>query len=415
MTLRTIAIRAAAAALVLALSGPGEAQLALPGRIDPLDTLERVGDTVHNVAERVVDPLASAAQGAADRLDSRLARLQRFVAGSRGAVEWDDRHEPARAGEVLLLDPDAQSLARAQKAGFVSLEQGTIGDLGIAYARLAVPRGQSLAAAVKALRAAVPGHEVSADTIHFESGAATRAARAPAGATQLPRGGTVGVIDGGVAGSDRVVAQKGFAAGAPHASQHASAIVSLLKGAGTARIVAADVYGTDPAGGGALAIARAIGWMTGQGVRTISISLVGPANPLLARTIAAARGRGAVVVAAVGNDGPAAPPAYPASYPGVVAVTGVDGRGRVLIEAGRASHIDYAAPGADMTATIPGKGRTSLRGTSFAAPLAAARIAARMAGGAAPAEALKGVDGEARGASRRTGRGVLCMDCRTGI
>jgi hypothetical protein len=41
-----------------------------------------------------------------------------------------------------------------------------------------------------------------------------------------------------------------------------------------------------------------------------------------------------IVAAAVGNDGAAAPPAFPASYNGVLAVTGVDGHGRVLFEAG---------------------------------------------------------------------------------
>ena len=57
-------------------------------------------------------------------------------------------------------------------------------------------------------------------------------------------------------------------------------------------------------------------------------------NPLLGRVIAAAQNRGMILVAAVGNDGPTAPFAFPASYPGVVAVTAVDGRNRILIEAG---------------------------------------------------------------------------------
>src|SRR3546814_3082819 len=122
-----------------------------------------------------------------------------------------------------------------------------------------------------------------------------------------------------------------------------------------------------------------------------------------------------IVVAAVGNDGAAAPPAYPASYPGVVSVTGVDGAGRVLIEAGRAAHLDYAAPGADMSALVPGKGRVTLRGTSYAAPLAASRIAARRLTFARTAEALKAADAEAAHASRRTGRGVLCDICRSGL
>ena len=77
------------------------------------------------------------------------------------------------------------------------------------------------------------------------------------------------------------------------------------------------------------------------------------------------------IVAAVGNDGPAAPPAYPASYASVIAVTGVDGHDRALIEAGRALHLDYAAPGADMKAASA-KGRAvAVRGTSFAVPFVA--------------------------------------------
>ncbi|WP_447410733.1 S8 family serine peptidase, partial [Clostridium perfringens] len=75
-----------------------------------------------------------------------------------------------------------------------------------------------------------------------------------------------------------------------------------------ARIASADVYGDDPAGGNATAIARAIGWLVQQKVSVATISLVGPANPVLGRVIAAAQARGLIVVAAVGNAGPAAPP-----------------------------------------------------------------------------------------------------------
>ena len=155
--------------------------------------------------------------------------------------------------------------------------------------------------------------------------------------------------------------------------------------------------------------------MVGNGVPVVSISLVGPANPLLARAIAAVQHRGVIVTAAVGNDGAAAPPAYPASYGGVVAVTGVDARGRVLFEAGRASHLDYAAPGADITAIgLDGK-PGQLRGTSFAAPLAASRIAALGRPGDTMAARLARADAEAVSRSGRVGRGVLCEACRKGI
>lgn len=402
------------ASLLLALTGPAQAQLSLPGGIDPLGTLGRVGDAAQELTDRALAPTSTIVRSARQLAQARIARLEGLVMASRGAVDWDDRHEPARAGEVLLLDPDPSSLALARDRGFLPIEQGVIEDLGIAYARLSIPAGQSLARGLKILRRALPDHEITADQLHFPSGTADRAAGAKAAPTALPRGGTVGVIDGAIAGSDRLVAQRGFASGAPKGSEHASAIASLLKSAGSARIYGADVYGSDPAGGNALAIARALGWMAGQGVPVVSISLVGPANPLLARAVAAARAKGMAVVAAVGNDGAAAPPTYPASYPGVVAVTGVDGRGRVLIEAGRASHLDYAAPGADMSAIVPGKGRIGLRGTSFAAPLAASRIAARMAQGKSAASALEAANSEAFGVSRQTGRGVLCMICRSG-
>ncbi|OZA91651.1 MAG: hypothetical protein B7X57_09860 [Erythrobacter sp. 34-65-8] len=162
-----------------------------------------------------------------------------------------------------------------------------------------------------------------------------------------------------------------------------------------------------------MAISKALGWLTASGCKVITISLVGPRNPLVERAVHSVRSRGIIVVAAVGNDGPAAPPAYPASYDGVLAITGVDRKGRALIEAGRALHIDYAAPGAEVYA-IDAKGRGRLwRGTSFATPLAAARVAAALPSGQRWRATL---DAEARdigakGDDEVFGRGLLCGTC----
>jgi subtilisin family serine protease len=149
----------------------------------------------------------------------------------------------------------------------------------------------------------------------------------------------------------------------------------------------------------------------------ISISLVGPRNPVLERAVTAARARQVVVVAAVGNDGPAAPPSYPASYAGVIAVTGVDKRNRPLIEAGRALHLDYAAPGAVLSALNAAGKQVAVRGTSYAAPLVAARAAAALQRGTVAARLSAALDGEARPLARklpdpRSGRGLLCESCR---
>ena len=320
-------------------------------------------------------PLTDAVAAVPDRAAERLSavRLERFGSLARrypDRIVLDPDGFPARAGELVVSDPPNGFLAAAEARGYRPIEQGDL--LGGAFLRLAAPPGRSLKAAIREL-GRFGARNVSADQLHEESGAI--GAVEPLASAVGPR---IGMIDGGVAGA---VLQRGFAAGAPRASDHGTAVASLIaghppvRGAATgAQVIAADVYGTDPAGGNASAIARALAWLTGQGVSVVNISLVGPPNPLLARVVAAAQARGVAIVAPVGNDGPAAPPSYPASYPGVIAVTAVDGRGRLLIEAGRATHLDYAAPGADMRAARSRGDPVPVRGTSFAAPLVAGSL-----------------------------------------
>lgn len=387
---------------------PGAPQLpTLPGTVG--DVGRTLGDTVDTARQLPPRALAQA----------RLDRIAGLVRSSRGAIQLDDTGAPARANEVVLTDPTPDALAALQARGYRLIEQSQIEGLGVGFARLAPPSGTKLPEAVRGARAV--SNDAAADVLHFESGTTV----APAAATQAGASGaglTVGVIDGGVGAKlNGPVRQQGFATGAPRPSNHGTAVASLITGGGGvkgaapgAAIAAADVYGSDRAGGGAVAIARALGWMVGQRVPVVTISLVGPANPLLQRTVAAAQARGTMIVAAVGNDGPAAPPAYPASYPGVIAVTGVDGRGRALIEAGRASHLDYAAPGADIAA-LDARGRAvKVRGTSFAAPFVAGTIARhyRAPDPAKMRAALAAVDASARPITGG-GRGLICGNCGT--
>jgi subtilisin family serine protease len=146
----------------------------------------------------------------------------------------------------------------------------------------------------------------------------------------------------------------------------------------------------------------------------INVSLVGPDNLLLAQSIRALQRRGHLIVAAVGNDGPAAPALYPAAYEGVVGVTGVDGRRRALPEAGRGPQVRFAAVGADLPAAGLHGEYVAVRGTSFAAPIVAGLLAAALpapdsaAAAAAVAQlAAQAVDLGARGADTTFGSGLV--------
>lgn len=400
----------------LLLTAPGaQAQLLQT----PGGTLGQVGGVVPGVLDRVEGTLDQAGlerlspARLADRLvTARAARIGDLLRRHGDSVELDDRREPARRGVILLTGVQAKSIDALRAAGY-GVASETVEGLDLNVTRLTVPQGRSLSRALKQVRSIAPEAQASADNLYFPSGAAIGLGTAALAEAGTVRGKAAGLIDGGVARHPALngpVEQQGFARGAPRASAHGTAVASLISGAGNVRgaapgapLLVADVYGDDPAGGGAFAIARALGWMAARGASVVTVSLVGPDNPLLSGAVRLAREKGVTLVAAVGNDGPAAPPAYPASYNGVIAVTGIDGRGRPLPEAGRARHVDFAAPGADMNAALINGGKGPVRGTSFAAPLVAGRLFATGSLAALRAEAKT---------NRGNGPSVLCGDCR---
>lgn len=358
----------------------------------------------------------------------RLDRITGLVRANRDRIELDERGEPAVRGVLVASGIDAAMIARAGEAGFALVDRERIDGLDLDIARFRVPEGRSLARARKQLAKRLPGAEVDVDHIYFASGPGGALPHAALASPATGKGARLGLIDGGVAAHPSVagrVEQRGFAQGAPSASRHGTAVASLLVGSGTVqgaapgqRLLAADVYGNDAAGGNASAIARALGWLAQSGVAVTTISLVGPDNKLLAAAVSRAQQRGMLIVAAVGNDGPAAPPAYPASYKGVFAVTGVDAKDRALPEAGRALHIDFAAPGDAVLAATGATSSDRLRGTSFAAPLVAGRLALRYPAPSVDriAPAVTALVFEARdlgkkGRDKIYGHGLICGSC----
>lgn len=410
--------------IVAAIPVAAVAQLGLP-QLPSVD----LGRTTGNIVDAVrVDglPLVPTAR---DLALARVDRLSRFVRANRQAVDIDEDRNPAVRGVLIATGIDAEGIVRAGSQGFRLIERTNIEGLDLSYARFAVPKGRSLGEARRVFAKIAGGADVSVDHLYFASGTAVAAGAvtAPSRAVSSP---AIGLIDGGIAAHPSLssaIEQRGFAPGAPLASAHGTAVASLIIGRGAvkgaapgAALLAADVYGNGPGGGSATAIAQAFGWMAARRVPVVTVSLVGPDNGLLRAAVRAAQARGVIIVAAVGNDGPAAPPAYPASFSGVVAVTGVDSRERVLPEAGKALHIDFAAPGANMKGASIGGGLTTLRGTSYAAPLVAGRLSAhyRQLGVANVAPALRALIVEAKdlgkkGHDRVFGHGLICGICVT--
>lgn len=359
-------------------------------QIGPLQT-PRVPDLPSGLADRapLVDDVDGLGRRTVDQALRAPARILGLVRRSRGALEADPDGWPVVADEIIAFDLSDAARTRAIAAGFTLLREERLEALDLSTVVFAPPRGQSLRRAVTRLRDLDPEAEITFN--HIYSPADARGAEHPAGgrAPSGPQGSSarLGLIDTGVdaahpALANSPVTQRGFA-GPPRLGAHGTAVASLMVGRSGAfsgahpggALLVADIYGGQAAGGSSTALAQALSWMVEQRAKVVNVSLVGPRNALVERAVKRAQARGITVVAAVGNDGPAALPLYPASYEGVVGVTAVNASGRILPEAGRGPQVDFAAPGADMAAAGPAGGWTSVRGASFASPIVAGLLA----------------------------------------
>jgi subtilisin family serine protease len=115
--------------------------------------------------------------------------------------------------------------------------------------------------------------------------------------------------------------------------------------------------------------------MLEQEVAVINMSLAGPDNNILERVISAATDKGAFIVAAAGNEGPAAATVYPAGYENVIAVSAIDKRKQPYRWSNRGDYIDYTALGVNVLSAQPQQSLGKESGTSMAAPMVSAALA----------------------------------------
>ncbi|WP_339177235.1 S8 family peptidase [Paenibacillus sp. FSL R5-0701] len=105
-----------------------------------------------------------------------------------------------------------------------------------------------------------------------------------------------------------------------------------------------------------------------NGVQVVNLSLGGPmGNAFLQAAVQYAWDRGAVIIAAAGNDNTSFP-IVPASYPNVIAVASTNPSDLKSNFSNYGSWVDMAAPGDTILSTYLGGSYAYLSGTSMAAP-----------------------------------------------
>jgi minor extracellular protease Epr len=162
----------------------------------------------------------------------------------------------------------------------------------------------------------------------------------------------------------------------------------------------------------AFALANAIETMARESVWLVNMSVAGPENVVLENAVTQYSKQGGLLIAAAGNYGPAAPPAYPAAYETVIAVAAIGENLDVYKRSNRGKHIDLAAPGVNIRSAGKRNSVEIFSGTSFAAPFVTAAAAVMLSNGQNKADVvalLKGnaIDLGAKGPDAKFGAGLV--------
>ncbi|MCG7200184.1 S8 family serine peptidase [Marinobacter pelagius] len=328
-----------------------------------------------------------------------------------------------------------EEIARLDRAGITLLKRQELTGVGLNLVRFRVsPELDSR----EALRAVLPELADRLDRNHIYSpqadGPSEPQAQAPHWQTLCSAPVRVGMVDTSIATDHpafrqaRVVQSRFLEVdgnrgqlSAPRA--HGTAVASLMvgdyRGESPARLPGATLFNAsvffdrnrDLSGASLGHLLEGLNWLSKQDISVLNISLTGPDNRVLATVIRNLLDRGIVLVAAVGNQGPAAPPLYPAAYPGVIGVTAVDDSNELYRWANRGEQVMFAARGVSVPVAAPEGGRVSDSGTSLAAPVVTAALACRLREASAE-QAIEALIGTARdlgepGRDRSFGHGLL--------
>lgn len=342
------------------------------------------------------------------------AEAERIAADRRDAIDVDRDGFRYRRNEFVAVDLDAADIAKLKSNGFQVIETANLAAVGGSVSLLRGPATMDDEAASAAIDRIADPTALSFNYL-FDS-SFSRVSKAPKRKLN-PKpacGCQIGLIDTGVASGLSAfkhvkIQQRAFNGPQAAPKAHGTAVAHMFAGTGPApgrkatTIFVADIFaGPRASSGSTFALVKAINWMAEQKVPVVNISLAGPSSTVVGKAVERVSARGQIVVAAVGNDGPAAPPVFPAAYPNVVGVTAVDKSGSIYRYANRGSYVDFAAYGVDVTSLDAGGNVIAATGTSFAAPRVARALAQGLpvADGTKAAQALKLLESKTRDLGR---------------
>jgi len=351
-----------------------------------------------------------------DGVDNDARGLKRLgrVLGGRTAVEGLLATVGTfKPNEVLAINLSQAGLQTALANDYVLIGRTEVPGLDLSLTHLRTPEGQNAIAGRDALLDLVPKGVFSLNRVYapyrmglgmggtIKAGVGCAADRCfgagminwqPQLAT-CARDVKIGIIDTGFDESHpafeglRREYAKFLPKNAKAAPQHGTAVLSLLAGSAksttpglipNAFYSIANAFYADASGQAISDTAhmlKALEWLKDRGVSVANLSFSGPEDELIHHAIRRMAAAGIVVVSAAGNDGPSAPPSYPAAYEEVIAVTAVDRKLSVYTYANRGAYIDVAAPGVGVWTALPGKREGVQTGTSFAVPYVTAVVA----------------------------------------
>lgn len=320
--------------------------------------------------------------------------------------DFDKPHVPREIMVTGAANADVEALRRLD---FVLIERLRLGNLGMEVMRLGLPSGMSVEDAADLIGREFPGLTVDTNDLFEQSEGPAEApdyTRRLSGWGAVPglcgQGLRLGMIDSFVDARAGAFARgrvryRSFTARDREGARddHGTGVAALLVGQGAegvppgllpgAQLRAAGIFEMRDGRkvGNLGALLRAVDWLVGQRVQVANLSIAGSANAIMTIALNRALDRGVLMVAAAGNRGPGAPPAWPAAHPRVIAVTALAPDLSIYAYANRGGYIDFAAPGVDVR-TLGAAGPTRQSGTSFAAPFVTAMAAVHLLAGFKP-------------------------------